>query len=86
MNSQEIAEINKYCTPDSILIVSRNKKIIRLFCPFYVKTMKDIGGIKKDEIVKVEKVKITETLDLVYVICGINYLYKYFIIHYDAEK
>lgn len=86
MNTQEIAEINKYCTPNSILIVTKNKKLVRLFCPFYVKALQDLDFIKKDEIVKVEKVKITERLELVYVISGYNYLYRYFVIHYDAEK
>jgi hypothetical protein len=86
MNQKEIAEINKYCTPNSILIVTKNKKLIRLFCPFYVKALQDVGFIKKEEIVKVEKVKITQTMELVYIIGGSNYLYKYFIIHYAAEK
>ena len=86
MNSKEIAEINKYCTPNSILIVTKNKKLVRLFCPFYVKALQDIGFIKKDEIVKVEKVKITQSMELVYIIYGYNYLYKYFIIHYDVGK
>lgn len=83
MNQKEIAEINKYCTPNSILIVTKNKKLVRLFCPFYVKALQDLCFIKKDEIVKVDKVKITQSLELVYVISGGNYLYKYFIIHYD---
>lgn len=86
MNITEIAEINKYCTPNSILIVTKNKKLVRLFCPFYVKAIENIGGIKINEIVKVEKVKITERLELVYVIGGSNYLYNHFIIHYDSEK
>jgi hypothetical protein len=86
MNQKEIAEINKYCTPNSILIVTKNKKLIRLFCPFYVKTLQDVGFIKKDEVVKVEKVKITQSLELVYIIGGYNYLYKYFTILYDVEK
>lgn len=86
MNQKEIAEINKYCTPNSILIVTKNKKLVRLFCPFYVKAITDIGNIKTNEILKVEKVKITERLELVYVIGGSNYLYKHFIIHYAVEK
>lgn len=86
MNTQEIAEINKYCTPNSILIVTKNKKLVRLFCPFYVIAITDIGNIKVNEIVKVEKVKITERLVLVYVIGGSNYLYNQFIILYDSEK
>ena len=73
MNQEEIAEINKYCTPNSILIVSKTKKLVRLFCPFYVKALQNLDFIKKDEIVKVEKVKITEKLELVYVIGGSNY-------------
>lgn len=83
MNSKEIAEINQYCTPNSILIVSKDKKLIRLFCPFNVKALLDLGFIKRNEIVKVEKVKVTERLELVYVIGGYNYLYRYFVIHYD---
>jgi len=86
MNQKEIAEINKYCTPNSILIVTKNKKLVRLFCPFYVKALQDLDFIKKDEIVKVEKVKITQSVELVYVINGGNYMYRYFAIHYDAEK
>jgi hypothetical protein len=86
MNKKEIAEINKYCTPDSILIVTKSRKLIRLFCPFQVKTIRDIGKIKKSDIATVTKIKITQTLQLVYVIEGDNYLYSNFIILYDAEK
>ena len=84
MNQKEIAEINQYCTPNSILIVTKGKKLVRLFCPFDVKALQNVGFIKKDEIIKVEKVKITERLELVYVIGGYNYLYKYFTILYDV--
>lgn len=86
MNEKEIAEINKYCTPDSVLIVTSHRKLIRLFCPFLVKAIRDIGKIKNGEIVSVDKVKISKTIHLIYRIGGDNYLYSNFIILYDAEK
>lgn len=86
MSENEIAEINKYCTPDSILIVTSQRKLIRLFCPFNVKAIQNVGKIKFEEIVTVTKVKISISLQLLYIIGGDKYLYNNFIILYDAEK
>ncbi len=85
MSENEIAEINKYCTPDSILIVTSQRKLIRLFCPFTVKAIQNVGKIKEGETVPVHKVRITQTLHLIYIIGGVNYMYSNFIILYDAE-
>lgn len=78
MNSKEIAEINKYCDPHSILVVTNKNKLIRLKCPFKVKVIQSIDVFKIEEIMFVEMVKVDAMLQLVYVINGKAYYYRYF--------
>lgn len=78
MNEKEIAEINKYCDPNSILVVTNRNKLIRLKCPFKVEVIQSIDVFKIDEIKFVEMVKVDPMLQLVYVINGKGYHYSYF--------
>jgi len=78
MNEQEIAEINKYCDPYSILVVTNKKRLIRLKCPFEVETIINIGKLTKGQTVKVEAVKINSHLQLLYLVQRKYYLYSYF--------
>lgn len=78
MNSKEIAEINKYCDPHSILVVTNKNKLIRLNCPFKVEVFQSIDEFKVGEIKFVEMVKVNTLLQLVYVINGKGYNYWHF--------
>ena len=78
MNDKELAELLKYSHPKQLYIVTWNNVLKLLFCPFKVKVLRDIGGLKKDEIVWVEEVKVTSDLKTVYKIKNKLYYYYYF--------
>jgi hypothetical protein len=80
MSDDEIVDLMKYCSPNELYIVNRNDRLERLFCPFEVKTKYDIGGLSKDEIVLVDKVKITMEFHSVYIIRNQAYYCHHFII------
>ena len=73
MNDDELAELLKYISPFEIYIVNSNNELECLQCPFKVRVKYDIGVLKKDEIVLVDKVKITRELVSVYVVKNQSY-------------
>jgi hypothetical protein len=79
-NKRLIAEINKYCSPFSILIIGKDGVLKRIVCPFNVVTIHDSSVAKKDQIVSVEAVRLSEDLIMLYVIRKIAMPYFYFII------
>jgi len=85
MNFKEIEEINKYCEPHSILVVTNKKRLVRLKCPFQVEFLKDIDSYKAKQLAIVNAVKINLNLQMVYEIDKKNYHYSYFkIIYFDV--
>lgn len=80
MNDKELAEFLKYISPFEIYIVNRENELECLKCPFKVKIKYNIGVLVKDEIVLVDKVKITKDLISVYVIRNQSYYCYHFVI------
>lgn len=80
MNDKELAELLKYISPFEIYIVNRENELECLKCPFKVKIKYNIGVLVKDEIVLVDKVKITKDLISVYVIRNQSYYCYHFVI------
>lgn len=80
MNDKEISEINKYCDPYSILVVTNKNRLLRLKCPFLVEVVCNIDGFYKGEKVLVESVKINIDLNLVYLVKKKYYHYRNFVI------
>lgn len=78
MNDKELAGLLKYSHPKQLYIVTWNNVLKLLFCPFKVQVLKDIGTLRKDKIVWVEKVKVTSDLKTVYIVEGKNYYYHHF--------
>jgi hypothetical protein len=78
MNTNELAEINRYCDPYSILVVTNKRRLIRLKCPFEAEAVINIDKLKKGQIVKVEAVKINTQLQLLYLVQRKYYSYSYF--------
>jgi hypothetical protein len=79
MNDKELAELLKYISPFEIYIVNRENELECLKCPFKVKVKYNIGVLVKDEIVLVDKVKITKDLISVYVIRNQSYYCYHFV-------
>ena len=78
MNKKEIAEIFKYCSPNSLLVVTYYNRLKELFCPFLVKVKLNVGKLKKGEIVKVEAVKLSTNGKTVFIIREKAYYYYHF--------
>jgi len=78
MNKNELEELLKHFSPNSILIVNSYGRLLELFIPFYVKVKYDIGELKKDDLVKVEGLKLASNGERVYVIMSEAYYPKHF--------
>ncbi len=75
---QLIDEINRYCSPDSLLVINRNGELIRIHCPFRVRVIHSVGDFRQEQVVMVSAVKMSPDLKLVYVIDGKAYYHHYF--------
>jgi hypothetical protein len=78
MTKKEMAELLKYSSPREIYVITYNNFLKRLFCPFRVKVLQDIGALKRGQIVLVNEVKVTFELKTVFMINGQAYYYYHF--------
>ncbi|SNR68674.1 hypothetical protein SAMN06265371_108217 [Lutibacter agarilyticus] len=85
MDEKELADLLKYTSPKQLYIVTWNNILKLLFCPFRVAVLKDVGTLKKGQLVWVDEVKITQELKTVYIIKGAAYYYHHFDIIVDNE-
>jgi hypothetical protein len=78
MSDDELADVLKYSSPDTLYIITWNNLLKQLFCPFQVMVKHPIGEFEKGEIVLVESVKVTVKLKTVYLVKGRAYYYDHF--------
>jgi len=78
MNKKQLAELLKYSSVREIYVITHYNTLKRLFCPFSVKVLQDIGTLKTGQTVLVNKVKITLELRTVFIIQNQAYYYSYF--------
>jgi hypothetical protein len=78
MTKKDLAELLKYSSPREIYVITWNNILKRLFCPFNVTVLQDIGYLKKGQIVLVQEVKVTFELKTVYIINNEAYFYFHF--------
>ena len=78
MTKKDLAELLKYSSPREIYVITWNNILKRLFCPFRVKVLQDIGALKKGQTVLVQEVKVTFELKTVYIINNEAYYYYHF--------
>lgn len=83
MTEKQMAELLKYASPYSILVVTYRNKIIELRCPFRVELKHDIGDLNKSEIVIVDLVKMSTNLLTVFIIKNKAFYYFHFLILID---
>lgn len=72
---QELHEINRWCSPASLLVIKKNGELIRLFCPFNVVVIYPIEELKKGSMQIVVQVKMDKQYTPVYVIGNKGYYY-----------
>lgn len=80
MSKKEIDEINKYCSPESMLVVTFKGELIRLYCPFDVVVINSVDIYSVGDKAKVTEVKMDNDLILVYIIKGKGFYYYNFMI------
>jgi hypothetical protein len=72
-NERYIKDLFKMVGTDSILLIDKQGKLARLFCPFEVVVIGLLPDLKVGDIVWVEAVKMTVTLKDVYIVRGKAY-------------
>ncbi len=80
MDDKELQEINKHCSPYSLLVVTAQGILLKIDCPFEVKVKIAIDTFKKGESLIVNAVKMDVSYTLVYTISGKSYYYYHFFI------
>ncbi|MBS1686369.1 MAG: hypothetical protein JSS76_16640 [Bacteroidetes bacterium] len=80
MDDKELLEINKYCSPYSLLVVTAQGILLKIDCPFEVKVRIAVDSFKKGESLIVQAVKMDVCYTLVYTINGESYYYYHFFI------
>lgn len=78
MTKKELAEVLRHSSPQEIYVVTHYNTLKRLFCPFSVNVLQDIGNLKSGQTVLVYEVKVTHELKTVYIIQNQAYYYSYF--------
>ena len=78
MTKKELAELLKYSSPLEIYVITWKNTLIKLFCPFEVQVLQDIGTLKKGQFVFVDEIKVTIELKTVFIIDTKAYYYYYF--------
>ena len=68
----------KYSSPYSILVVTKEDKLIELRCPFEVEVIKNIKNMMNGQIKEVSQVKLATNNKLVYIINEEPFFYDHF--------
>lgn len=76
-NEKILEEIRRLCDPYSILVIY-GKRLYKVRCPYKVRVLVDVAGLKEGEEVWVEKVMVTPDLRMVYLIRGEGYHFHLF--------
>ncbi len=78
MKNEELAELFKYCSPKSIMVVTWYGKLMTLYCPITVKVREKVGILAKGEYTKVSEVKLSTSGKTVFIVDNRAYYYYYF--------
>lgn len=78
ITKNELSETLKYSSPHVLYIITWNNLLKKIFCPFSVVVIQNIGTLYSGEVVLVEEVKVDMELQTIYMIEGKAYRYFYF--------
>lgn len=68
-----LSELSKWVDSGSLLVVRRNRRLDRIYCPFQVVVVIETGNLEIGQECYVDEVKVSTELDNVYVIEGKSY-------------
>lgn len=80
---RKLDDLNHYNSA-SLLVHTKRKGLIRLFCPFKVEVLHPVEDFIPGDILEVFKVNVSPNYELLYVIRNKNYHYYYFRILYEG--
>lgn len=83
MTKNAIADVLKFSSPNIIYVITWNNLLKKLFCPFKVRVLNNIGELKANQIVLVEAVKVDLNIRTVFIINSKPYYYNNFEILID---
>ena len=78
MTKKELAEVLKYTSQNIIYVVTWNNVLKKVFCPFKVMVLQDVGNLKIGDVVLVEAVKVDLSLKTIFMIDNQAYYYHNF--------
>jgi hypothetical protein len=78
--SKLLEDLNRYCSPGSMLIINRNGALERLYCPFRVIVLEDVDVLIADQAYSVNAILISNDLLMLYVVKNRAYPYFFFLI------
>ena len=78
MTKKELAEVLKYTSPNIIYVITWNNVLKKVFCPFKVMVLQDVGNLKIGDVVLVEAVKVDLSLKTIFMIDNQAYYYHNF--------
>jgi hypothetical protein len=78
MTRSQLSELLKYSSPREIYVITHYNVLKRVFCPFPVTVLQEIGALKSGQIVLVQEIKVTLELKTVYIIDNDAYYYYHF--------
>ena len=73
-----LSELARYVDSQSILFISQEGELKRIYCPFHVIALVKVYRFEKGQVLIVEAVKVTVKFLDVYIIDGRAYLIQYF--------
>ncbi len=76
--SKVIYELRKWVNGNSLLVVTIRGLLLRLYCPLIVECIADTENFSIGQKCIVSRVGLNAKLELVYIIRGIAYSYRYF--------
>jgi Fe-S cluster assembly ATPase SufC len=78
MTRKQLLEVLKHSSPREIYVITHYNVLKRVFCPFRVTVLQDIGALKNGQTVLVDEIKVTLELKTVYIINNDAYYYYHF--------
>lgn len=78
MTKKELADTLKYTSPNLIYVITWNNLLKKVFCPFKVMVLQDVGKLRIGDVIFVEAVKVDLNLKTIFVIDNQAYYYHNF--------
>ncbi len=76
MKKEELTELLKYCSPNSIYVVRYDNRIVEVICPFEVIALNNVNKLSTGKTYIVDGIRLSSDLRVVYVINDLRGAFK----------